>query len=191
MCQFGDSSKILDIIQLDENQALTGLRSWYIINSFNDEEKKLKSLNRDYIWSTSTKGNPLRENSEGIYSYNNYYNNNYNNYNYNYYNYYYNNYNYNNYNYYYNNYNYNNYNNYNYYYIIGLISLFGRIFKYKEGYRSEFAKIQSIAIIDNPYWLNSKDEKKFNFINHFHKVCNEISNNYKIKLINYSELEKF
>src|SRR5260370_42000187 len=100
MCQFGDKSKILSEQELTMENGLIGYRVWYIINSFNEGEKMLKSKNVNFIWpkKEEVRGNPLRENSEGIYNYNYKY----------YYNYYYNNY----YNYYYNNNN--NYNNYNY-----------------------------------------------------------------------------
>src|SRR3990172_7665835 len=98
MCQFGDESKIISELDLTKEQALVGYRNWYVDNSFNDDEKHLKSTNIKFLWpkKEEVKGNPTIDNSEGIYNYN--YNNNYNYYNYN-------NYNYNNnYNYYYNNY---------------------------------------------------------------------------------------
>ena len=97
MCQFGNSSKIIEELDLTEQEALIGFRNNHVIF----DKKILKSINMNYEWPKLSPaiGNPLKENSEGIYNYNNYnYNhNNYNNYNYNYYNYY--DYNYNYYNY--------------------------------------------------------------------------------------------
>lgn len=75
--------------------------------------------------------------------------------------------------------------------MIGIISLYGKVFKYKEGYRSQFAKVENIAIIDNKKWLDSKAEEEQKYIKHFHNICEQIKVAYKIELSPYSEIEKF
>ncbi len=85
MCQFGNSSQIIEEKEITQENAIKGYRTWYITNPFDNEEKFLKSLNIKFLWPKKeiVKGNPIRENSEGIYNYNNYnnYYNNNNNYN--------------------------------------------------------------------------------------------------------------
>jgi len=188
MCQFGDSSKIIAELNITKEEALIGWRNNYIINPFNNKEKYLKALNNDYLYPKDKPavGLPIRDNSEGIYNYNyyNYYNyNNYNYYNYNYYNYNYNNYNYNNYNY--NNYNYNYY-NYNYYNIQAKTLLYGKTFKYKEGYRSEFCIITDLIILDrNSEWFT--DEKTIKFAEHFNSTVEALAVEYKCGVIEFSK----
>ena len=171
MCQFGDSSKIIGELNISESESLIGYRSNYIINPFNDEEKFLKSLHQDFLWNKliTIKGNPTEENSEGIYSYN-YNNNNYNNNNYINYNYINNNYN-----------NYINYNNYNYY-ILLKIKHWGKVFSYKEGYRSEFALPFELAILnkDSEWFKNSKTVK---FANHFNQTVENLAKEYNCNVI--------
>jgi hypothetical protein len=192
MCQFGNSDKILNESIIDESNALIGYRVNYGINSFNNKEKFLKSLNQNFIWNKKEiiKGNPTKENSEGIYSYNYYYyNHNYNhNNNYDYYDYNYNNNNNHNYNH--NNYSYNyDYNNHNYYNICLKIKLFGKVFSYKEGYRSEFAIPYELVILDkDSEWF--KNSKTIKFANHFNNYIEILAKEYNCKIIEYKKFCK-
>jgi hypothetical protein len=187
MCQFGPKEKIISIQDLTRENALVGYRNWYINNSFNDLEKHLKSTNIDFLWpkGEEVKGNPLEDNSKGVYNYNYYnYNNNYNN-NYNYYNNYNNNYNY---NYYYNNYNNNYYSYYNNYYICGKTLLYGKVFHYKEGYRSSICIPTHLIILSDKEWFTDKYAVKF--ANHFNSIVTNLAKEYNCKVIEYIEYSK-
>jgi len=79
MCQFGDSSKILEELIIPENEALIGWRINKLINPFNNNEKFLSAINNDYIYPKNELANGTgleRGNSLGIYNYN-YNHNNY------------------------------------------------------------------------------------------------------------------
>ena len=121
MCQFGDESKIIEELDIPATNPLVGYRKWLITNSFNSEEKHIKSLKNEYLWPKNKLaiGSPLRNNSEGIY---NYYNNDY------YYNYYY-------------------YNNNYCYYIYGVCYLHGKTYKYINGYRSQFGYPKALVTL--------------------------------------------
>jgi len=190
MCQFGNSSKIISELDLTESEALIGYRSNYITNVFNNNEKFLKSINQDFIWNKKEiiRANPTKENSKGIYSYKNYYNhNNYNyhkNYSYNYYNYknYYNSY--------YYSYNYKNYSyGYNNFYTIELkIKLWGRIFSYNEGYRSEFVIPTHLVILDrDSEWFT--DSKTIEFANHINQIIENLAKEYDCNIIEFKDLK--
>ncbi len=167
MCQFGTSDNIIKEYTLEEANSIIGYRNNIIFNSFNNGEKMLKSTNIDYSWPKKllAEGKPLRENSEGIYSYynNNYYNYNYNNYNYN-----------------------NNYNNY--YNILLLIKIHGLIFEYKEGYRSQFAKPHQLVILDkDSSWFT--DEETIKFANHFNSTLENLAKEYDCETIEWSKIK--
>ena len=181
MCQFGDKSKIISEKILPREEALVGYRNWYIINSFNDKEKSLKSINMEFLWpkKEEIKGNPTEDNSEGIYNYSNYYYSNYYYYNYNN-NYYYNNY------YYYYNYNYNN--NNNYYYICGKTLLYGKVFSYKEGYRSSLCVPTHLVILSDKRWF--EDKKSTSFAKHFNEIVSNLAKEYDCEVIGYNEFMK-
>lgn len=169
MCMFGNQSKIISEQDLTLEQALVGYRCWYINNSFNKEEKRLRSTNQNFLWPIGEViGNALRDNSEGIYNYNNC--NYYNNYN-----------NYNNCNYYYSNYNYN-------YSICGKTLLYGKIFSYEEGYRSSICIPTHLAILSDKKW--SDDIKTKNFVVHFNTIVIDLAKDYNCKTIGYDELSK-
>lgn len=171
MCQFGDESKIISEQKLTREQALVGYRSWYIINSFNDKEKSLKSTNIEFLWPKKKKclSNPLRENSEGFYNYNIC---NYNN-NYDYYYDYYNSYNY--YNKYYNNYK-----------VAGKTLLYGKVFSYSNGYRSSTCIVTHLAVLSDKRWF--ENEKTVKFAQHFNDIVSNLAKEYNCKTINYDDL---
>lgn len=174
MCQFGSARNIFSEQTLTKEQALVGYRNWYLNNSFNEkEERHLKSLSQEFLWPKKgeCKGNPSRDNSEGIYNYNN------NNRNYNYYNYN----------------NYNNYNYYNYYYysnysIWGKTLLYGKVFSYKEGYRSSLCIPTHLVILSDKQWF--EDEKTKRFANHFNEIVRNLAAEYDCEVIGYDEYSK-
>jgi len=170
MCQFGDSSKIITELQVPKDEAIIGWRNNYITNSFNESDKYLKSIDNSYLYPKNIDAEGLglkRENSLGIYNYNNYnYNyNNYNNYNYNYYNY---------------NYNYYNYN-------IQIKTLhYGKIFSYKEGYRSEYCKVTHLIILDkDSNWF--KYDKTVSFANHFNNLLEQLAKEYNCETLEWGK----
>lgn len=155
MCQFGDESYILNEQDLTREQALIGYRNWYINNSFNNQEKSLKSTNQNFLWPIGeVLGNPLRNNSEGIYNYNINYNYNYNI-------------------------------NYNYNYICGKTLLYGKIFSYKDGYRSSICVPTHLVILSDKEWFKNDKIKKFT--NHFNQVVINLAKKYNCEVIGYNE----
>ena len=191
MCQFGDRSKIIAEFNLTEDEALIGWRNNYIINLFDDKEKFIRALNNSYVYpkEKDAEGFGLkRENSLGIYNYDNYnYNNNDDNYHnyYNYRNYYYNHYNnnYNNYHHYY----YNDYNsNYDNYYIQVKTLHYGKVFKYSSGYRSEYCMVTHMVILDSDSeWFT--DNKTIKFANHFNNTCEQLAKGYHCDVMEFSK----
>jgi len=115
----------IEFKQIDESEAVTGYRNWR--NSIRNDET-LFSENQDYKWSKFEGPHLVKSEDSGIYSYNYYsYNNNYSyNYSYKYSNYYYN----------------NNYSNY--YNMPGIIKQWGKVAIHIAGYRSEYAKIETL-----------------------------------------------
>jgi hypothetical protein len=165
MCEFGDESFIINEQELTKKEALIGYRSWYITNPLNNQEKALKSLNQNYLWvkKGENKGNPLRNNSEGIYNYKYY---NYNHYNY-------------------NNYKYYKYYNYKYYYICGKSLLYGKVFTYKDGYRSSICIPTHLVILSDKKWFEDSNTK--DFANHFNKLISDLAKEYDCEVIDYDD----
>ena len=178
MCQFGDSSKVISELNLLRDEALIGFRNCYINNPFNNKEKFLKSINIDFIWKKKEiiVGNPTLNNSEGIYNYNHYYNNHYNNNN-----------NYNDNNYYYNDYNY--YYNNNHYKITMKTKLWGKVFSYKEGFRSQYCIPTHLVILDkDSKWF--EDRRTVEFANHFNSAVEELAKDYDCEVLEYKDYKK-
>lgn len=152
--------------QIDELNSLIGYRNWRVLIK---EPNKLISEYVNHSWLKKIEGpHEVLDKDSGIYSYNNnnYYNNNY---------YYYNNYYY---NYYYdNNYNYNN--NYNYYYLFGIIKQFGKVAIHEDGYRSEY------AIIDTLFTIRLSDakgtEEFLSWIKKFNNMVEDLASFYGCK----------
>ncbi len=169
----------IELKDIKEEDAIVGYRNWR--TQIQDGEV-LISENQDYIWPFNLVSHKVTEENSGIYSYNNYYNYyNYNNYN--------NNYNYYNYNYYYysNYYNNNYYNNnyYNYYNIAGIIKQFGKVAIHKIGYRSEYAKVDTLFLISE---LDVKGTKEFlNWIKIFNNKIIKIAERYGAKTLYYQD----
>src|SRR5579859_5538605 len=157
----------IKIEQVSEDKTLTGYRNWrnLISGSLN-----LHSSNQNYIWLPEGEKTEVKDNNSGYYSYNNY--NNYYNYYYHYYNYYNNNY---------YNYNYN-----NYYYIAGIIKQYGKVAIHNTGYRSEYAKIDTLFKI-----RFSDAEGSDNFLRWINEVFNPrieaIAEYYKCKTMNWQD----
>jgi hypothetical protein len=164
-----------DFVEFDnviESEALIGYRSWR--NGIKDS-LILESENQKYKWSKIEGPHEVKQENSGIYNYNYY---NYNYYNYNYYN---NNYNYKNYNY--KNYNYKNYNNsYN---LSGIIKQWGKVAIHKTGYRSEYAKIDTLFSIRE---LDAQGIKEFlDWIKIFNARIEQIAEKYECKVMAYQD----
>ena len=165
MCEFGDSSQITEEKVVLANENLIGYRGWYMSNSFNAEEKHLRSLYVDFLWKKDEEstGTPLRDNSMGIYLYNSYYNYSYYNYSDNYY-------------------------NYNYssiYYVAGQASVAGKTFIYRDGYRTSLSKPLELVILSNKKWF--ENTKTVKFAEHFNNTVVKVAEEYGCKTIGYNE----
>lgn len=154
MCQFGDTSKILEVIVIPESEALVGYRNFVGRNG------ALKAINNNYVWPSGkpAEGNPAVDNNEGVYNYNSrdsYYNCNHDYNNDYYYNHDYDNDYYYNYNYYIHNYS----RNYNY---VGKTLLWGKVIKYALGYRSKYSRVTHLVDITYEIGMDEAFVKKFN-----------------------------
>ncbi len=157
---------------IKEEDAVVGYRNWRI--QIQDGEV-LISENQDYIWPFSLVLHKITKENSGIYSYNN------NNNNYYYYYYYYNNNNNSNYYYYNNNYYNNNYN----YNITGIIKQFGKVAIHKIGYRSEYAKVDTLFLIRE---LDAKGTKEFlDWIKIFNNKITKVAERYGAKTLYYQD----
>jgi hypothetical protein len=113
---------------------------------------ELRSINQDYIWKAIEGPHVVLDKDSGLYSYN---------YNYKYYRY---------------------YNNYNYKYcdIFGIIKQWGKVAVHKTGYRSEYAKIDTLFKIQES---NAIGPKEFiNRIGEFHKLIEKVADIYGCKV---------
>lgn len=166
--------------EISETNAVVGYRRWRL-SIKNSASLNLLSEDQNYIWLPEVVSHKVLEVDSGIYSYN-YYNNNY--YNNNYYNnnYYYNNYYYNN----NNNYYYYNNNYYNNYYIAGIIHQYGKVAIHKIGYRSQYAKIDTLFNIRES---DIKGPIKFvDWIREFNNLITKLANKYNVnKVISYQD----
>jgi len=79
------------------------------------------------------------------------------------------------------NYNYNNYNN------IQIKTLhYGKIFSYKEGYRSEYCKVTHLIILDkDSNWF--KDEKTVSFANYFNNLLEQLAKEYNCETLEWDK----
>ena len=165
---------------VEESEAIIGYRNWRL----NTNNNRLESLHQNYIWSKKIEGpHVIKESDSGIYSY--YNNNDYNNYN----NYNYNN-DYNNYNNYNNYYNYNYYNNnyYNYNYIGGVVRQYGKVAIHKNGYRSEYAEIDTIFKIRE---IDAKGSDEFlKWIVKFNSAIQLIADKFNCKVVNWQDFKE-
>jgi len=173
----------IEFKQIDESNSLIGYRNW---RNLVENSLILKSENQNYEWNKLEGPHEVKPENSGIYSYNNY--NNYYNYYYNYNNYYYDhNYNYN--NYYDHNHDHNNYYNYNNnIYLNGIINQWGKVAIHKLGYRSEYAKINTLFSIRE---LDMKGPKEFqNWIKIFNERINQIAEKYECKIISWQDFKE-
>lgn len=158
MCQFGTSDKIIKELELSEAEALIGWRDNIITNSFNDKKEKfLRSLHHNFIY---PKNNIQIANptKENSEGYYTYYN----------------------YNYYNNNYNYN-YNN-----IQIKCKIHGRVFEYKDGYRSSLIlPIAFVTLDKDSKWFDNKRTLKF--ANHFNTTIENLAKEYNCETIEFSK----
>jgi hypothetical protein len=161
--------KFIEFKNIPEQDAVTGYRAWK--NKIQDSNILISEY-ANYTWKEIEGPHEVLEENSGIYSYNNYNNSNYNYYNNN-------NYNYNNYN--------NNNNNYNYYnyYLIGIIKQWGKTAIHEEGYRSEFAKIDTLFNIRES---DAEGPQKFlDWIKFFNGRISDISQKYNCKVISWQD----
>jgi hypothetical protein len=173
-------SNFIEFDNVIESEALIGYRDW---RNLIKDSLILESENQKYKWSKIEGPHEVKQENSGIYSYN-YNSYNYNSYNYNSHNYYYyyNNYYNNNYNSY--NYNYENY-NYNYYNLSGIIKQWGKVAIHKTGYRSEYAKIDTLFSIRE---LDAQGIKEFlDWIKIFNARIEQIAEKYECKVMAYQD----
>jgi hypothetical protein len=157
----------IELKQIEEKNSLVGYKIW---KNLIKGSLILKSENQDYEWSKVEGPHEVLGENSGIYSYNSH----------NYYNYYNNNY-YNNYNSYYNN-------NYHNYYLSGIILLWGKVAIHNTGYRSEFAKIDTLFNIRE---LDAEGPTEFlNWIKIFNIRIEQIAERYECKIISYQDFNK-
>ena len=148
-----------------ESEVLIGYRDW---RNLIKDSLILESENQTYKWSKIEGPHEVKQENSGIYSYN--YNNNYNNNHYNNNNY--------NYNYYYKNYN-------NYYNLSGIIKQWGKVAIHKTGYRSEYAKIDTLFSIRE---LDAQGIKEFlDWIKIFNARIEQIAEKYECKVVAYQD----
>jgi len=160
--------------KINESITLIGYRDW---RNLIKDSLILESENQKYKWSKIEGPHEVKQENSGIYSYN------YNNKNYKNYNYYYNNnnynYNYKNYYYYYNS---NNHKNYN---LSGIIKQWGKVAIHKTGYRSEYAKIDTLFSIRE---LDAQGIKEFlDWIKIFNARIEQIAEKYECKVVAYQD----
>lgn len=152
----------IEFKQIEESEAVIGYRNWR--NKIKNDNI-LISENQDYNWSKLEGPHLIKLKDSGIYSYNYNYNNYYYNYN-NYYNYY-------------NNYNYNNY------CLSGIIKQWGKVAFHKTGYRSEYAKIDTLFNIKE---LDTQGPKEFlAWIKIFNDKINKLAEVYECKVISWQD----
>ena len=146
--------------QIDKNNLLIGYRSWR--NLILQESLILKSEYQDYEWKTEEGPHLVLNQNSGIYSYNYYNNNNY-----------------------YDNYHYHYYYQSYYYYISGIISHWGNTAIHETGYRSEYAKINSLFTIRE---LDAVGPKDFiNWIKLYNEKINKIAEKYECNTIYWQD----
>ena len=168
----------IEFKQVDKSSPLTGYRSQR--RKISDDRLIISSLNQRYDWKKLEGPHKVELIDSGIYSYNNNYKNN--SYNYYYYNNYYNSY-YNNYNNYYNK----NY-SYNYYCLFGIINQWGKVAIHKDGYRSEYAKIDTLFNIRES---DAEGTKEFlNWIKQFNDLIRLLAIEYECKVISWQDYKE-